>query len=75
MKLVVPEFQNYKKKLLSILAKSLKKNHEQELFQTYISKILLTFRVDLFKGTPLSRRVIISQYIITGEHFFPGSTY
>ena len=43
LKVAVPGFENYKKKSISISAKSLESKHEHELSRRYFSMIVLTF--------------------------------
>ena len=47
-------FHKYRKKQLSIFVKSLKKNHEHELFHRCFSVFFFTFQEYLYKGTLLS---------------------
>ena len=75
LNIAVPEFQKYKKIQLLIATFNLQL-YQNQLFHRYFSKILLTFKKHLFKGTPLNCYFRSFQWIgFTREYLFLGKYY
>ena len=66
LKIDIPEFQKYKKKLLSILERSLKKKHKHELFHRYFSRKEITTSGYLNVKIPHSQ-LFQEEYLFTGK--------
>ena len=86
LKVPVSKFQKYKEKLLSIFVKSLKNNHEHELFHRHFSVFVLPFRntclkeliwvtASIYFNKAASINVKIPHYkLFQGEYLFPGGS-